>query len=430
MISYNEAIGSVRHYDDNGYLYVEKSPVLKAGVLEYLGSEIMDSDGLVDGVKVDPEKIYKVFLPIEELEKAKDTFNLKPITDDHKWLGVDGDDAKKYQQGMTGEKSFIEDGMLYVPLVFTGNEIINDIENGKVELSASYTNSLKKSDNPEYDFIAMDYTGNHIALVDRGRCGSNVRVLNSKINKQEDLMPKKVKNEAILKVNGKEIDLEKFFEEEATEETEGGEAIHDDSISQNEDKRKLIDEIGGILKTAGVDEEVIRTVIEKAEALSYEPSEASEADNECKAENEDEEKVDNSEEEVVEEKKEEVENEDVVEEKEEEKEEIKSENSYSKIYNKALETIKASLKAEEEDKRKAYNSASQILGDFNAYGMTAKEMLVKALNHAGISVDGKETDAELQAMLKVCNSRSRIDNSFSYDIGIEGQEEHEFTNIK
>lgn len=429
MISYNEAIGSVRHYDDNGYLYVEKSPVLKAGVLEYLGSEIMDADGLVDGVKVDPDKIYKVFLPIEELEKAKDTFNLKPITDDHKWLGVDGDDAKKYQQGMTGEKSFIEDGMLYVPLVFTGNEIINDIENGKVELSASYTNSLKKSDNPDYDFIAMDYTGNHIALVDRGRCGSNVRVLNSKINKQEDLMPnKKVKNEAILKVNGKEIDLEKFFEEEAKEEV-GGEAPHEESISQNEDKRKLIDEIGGILKTAGVDEEVIRTVMQKAEELSYEPSETSEADNECKAENEDEEKVDNSEEEVVEEKKEEVENEEV-EEKEEEKKEIKSENSYSKIYNKALSTIKASLKAEEEAKRKAYNSASQILGDFNAYGMTAKDMLIKALNHAGVPVDGKETDAELQAMLKVCNSRSRIDNSFSYDIGIEGQEEHEFTNIK
>ena len=425
MISYNEAIGSVRHYDDNGYLYIDKSPVLKAGVLEYLGSEIMDADGTVDGVKVEKDKIYKVYLPIEELEKAKDTFNLKPITDDHTWLGVEGEDAKDYQQGMTGEKSFIEDGMLYVPLVFTGKEIIDDVENGKVELSASYTNSLEKSDSPEYDFIARDYAGNHIALVDRGRCGSNVRVLNSKINKQEDLMPKKVKNEAILRVNGKEIDLEKFFEEEATEETEGGEAIHDDSISQNEDKRKLIDEIGGILKDAGVDEELIRTVIEKAEKLSYEPSEASDVDNEEeKVENECGDKVEN-EDEVVEEKKEEekkVENED-------EDDKVKSENSYSKIYNKALDTIKASLKAEEDAKKKAYNSASQVLGDFNAYGMTARDMLVKALNHAGVSVSGEESDGELQAMLKVCNSRSRIDNSFSYGIE-DSMEEHEFTNIK
>lgn len=410
IISYNSAIGSVRHYDDNGYLYVEKSPVLKSGVLEYLGSEIMDIDGLVDGVKVDPDKIYKVFLPLEELEKAKDTFNLKPITDDHKWLGNDGEDAKKYQEGSTGEKSFIEDGLLYIPMVFTGKKIIKDIENGKVELSASYTNNLRKSDNPDYDFIASDYTGNHIALVDRGRCGNSVRVLNSKINKQEDFMPK-TKNEAILRVNGKEIDLEKFIAEEAKEKI-GGEKPHEDSISQNEDKRKLIDEIGGICKSAGMSEEDIRTVIGKVEKLSYDPSETSETDNECGVDGDEKAKNDGEE----------------VEEKKEEK--VISENSYSKIYNKALETIKASLKADEEDKKRAYNSASIELGDFNAYGMTAKEMLVKALNHAGVSISGKESEAELHAMLKVCNSRSRIDNSFSYDISSEGMEEHEFSNIK
>ena len=61
--------------------------------------------------------------------------------------------------------------------------------------------------------------------------------------------------------------------------------------------------------------------------------------------------------------------------------------------------------------------------------MTARDMLVKALNHAGVSVSGEESDGELQAMLKVCNSRSRIDNSFSYGIE-DSMEEHEFTNIK
>lgn len=418
MRCYNN-LGSVRHYDDNGYLYVDKSPVLKAGILEYLGSEISDDKGEVDGVKVEQDKIYKVYLPIEELEKAKDTFNLKPITDDHTWLGNEGEDPKEYQQGMTGDKSFIEDGMLYVPLVFTGKEIIEDVENGKVELSASYTNELKKSDNPEYDFIAMDYTGNHIALVDRGRCGSNVRVLNSQFNTTEDLMPKKMKNEAILEIDGKRINLDKFFEEEA-QEKDNGEELHDESISQNEDKRKLIDEIGGICKSAGMDEEMIRTVIEKAEKLSYEPSETSEVDNAC-GENE-EPKVENEEvEEKVEEK---VENEEVVEE-----EKTKAENSFEKVYNKAMEDFKATMKVEEEAKRQAYNTASQILGDFNAYGMSAKDMLVKALNSAGISTNGDESEKELNAMLKVCNSRSRIDNSFDYSVSNANEKEYEF-NIK
>ena len=54
---------------------------------------------------------------------------------------------------------------------------------------------------------------------------------------------------------------------------------------ENEDKRKIIDEIGGILK-GKVDEEVWRTVIGKLEKVAYNPSETDKADN--KAKNEDE----------------------------------------------------------------------------------------------------------------------------------------------
>lgn len=53
----------------------------------------------------------------------------------------------------------------------------------------------------------------------------------------------------------------------------------------NEDKRKLIDEIGGILK-GKVDEEIWRTIIGKIEKLSYEKSEAGTADNKAKNEGE------------------------------------------------------------------------------------------------------------------------------------------------
>lgn len=58
--------------------------------------------------------------------------------------------------------------------------------------------------------------------------------------------------------------------------------------AEKTDKRKLIDEIGGILKSAGADDEIIRTVIKKCEELSYEKSEAGTADNK-KAKNADEE---------------------------------------------------------------------------------------------------------------------------------------------
>ena len=90
---------------------------------------------------------------------------------------------------------------------------------------------------------------------------------------------------------------------------------------KNEDKRKLIDEIGGILE-GKVDDEIIRTVIKKAEELSYEPSEDDKADNK-KAKNEEDKK---DEEEAKnkcknEEDEEKVEDE---EEKEDKKEEVKN----------------------------------------------------------------------------------------------------------
>lgn len=49
---------------------------------------------------------------------------------------------------------------------------------------------------------------------------------------------------------------------------------------KNEDKRKLIDEVGGILK-GKVDDEIIKTIIKKMEEASYEPSEDDKADNEA-----------------------------------------------------------------------------------------------------------------------------------------------------
>lgn len=63
--------------------------------------------------------------------------------------------------------------------------------------------------------------------------------------------------------------------------TSDNEKDDDDTKADNEktDKRKLIDEVGGILK-GKVDDEIIRTVMKKMEEASYNPSERDKADNE------------------------------------------------------------------------------------------------------------------------------------------------------
>ena len=69
-------------------------------------------------------------------------------------------------------------------------------------------------------------------------------------------------------------------------ENDKGEDMDNTIENEKVDKRKLIDEVAGIMKSAGADDEKIRTAIAKMEKLAYDKSEAGTADNECDDEEE------------------------------------------------------------------------------------------------------------------------------------------------
>lgn len=380
----NEA--SHRSYDDNGFLTVDKSPILSTDVLQYLGKEFGVDE--VAGVKIEPDKIYTVRIPREELEKAAKSFELLPIVDGHQWLsgGLNDGDAKKYQEGTTGSDAYVDnDGKLFVPLKFTGKGILEHLKEGVEELSASYSHDLRLDDTGQADFVAVNITGNHVALVERGRCGSGVRVFNN--NEVEKM---KTKNEIALLVDGKKIDLAKFFAEEQQEE-----AHQDGSISENDgeiDKRAVIDEIGGILKDKGLDDEIIRTVIGLAEKLSCDKSEAGTSDNECDSENED----------APDEK---TKNEDATEGEEQPKQ--KSENAAMLI-----SALKKEMAENNAALRRAYNSAVALTGeDFPAIGLSVRQIYEHALKSRKIETSNRSV-AELAAICETLKS-VRVDNSFT-----------------
>ena len=210
----------------------------------------------------------------------------------------------------------------------------------------------------------------------------------------------KSKNEMKLVIDGKEIDLAKFFEQEKGEEAHEGTGAITDTENDSVDKRALIDEIGGILK-GKVDDEIIRTIMEKCEKLSYNGSEDSHSDNEVPQDGDKAPKDDDA-----------------------SKVDTETENgckamNYDAVYSK----ISNALAKQESDKKRAYNAAAKIIGEFNPFGMTEKEILVKALNHMGIATD-KESVGEMYAMLKVCNSAAaKVDNGFDY--GVAGEDELE-----
>ena len=380
----NEA--SHRSYDDNGFLTVDKSPILSTDVLQYLGKEFGTDEAA--GVKIEPDKIYKVRIPREELEKAAKSFELLPIVDGHQWLsgGLNDGDAKKYQEGTTGSGAYVDnDGKLFVPLKFTGKGILEHLKEGVEELSASYSHDLRLDDTGQADFVAVNITGNHVALVERGRCGSGVRVFNN--NEVEQM---KTKNEIALLVDGKKIDLAKFFAEEQQEE-----AHQDGSISENGgeiDKRAVIDEIGGILKDKGLDEEIIRTVIGLAEKLSYDKSEAGTSDNECGTKNEDAPEG-LSENEAPDEG--------------EEQPKQKAENAAMLI-----SALKKEMAENNAALRRAYNSAVALTGeDFPAIGLSVRQIYEHALKSRKIETSNRSV-AELAAICETLKS-VRVDNSFT-----------------
>ena len=125
--------------------------------------------------------------------------------------------------------------------------------------------------------------------------------------------------------------------------------------NEKDDKRKLIDEVAGMMKSAGADDELIRTAIAKMEKIAYEKSEADTADNNCK----------NEKEEVKEEMKEEKEGDkaEPLEEKEEEKDEKEDE------FKKEKEIVKNSsdendTSAIDKTKEIVYNSNSTVKSSY------------------------------------------------------------------
>ena len=135
----------------------------------------------------------------------------------------------------------------------------------------------------------------------------------------------------------------------------------------NEDKRKLIDEVGGILKDK-VDEELWRTVVGKLEKIAYEPSEDSKTDNEddkkeaknkCKNEEDKEEKEEKEKVEDKEDKEEDpTKNKDDEEEDEEKTENKKVKNSMKDF------VMGGSNKVEE---KSLYTSRAKRLEEGNKY---------------------------------------------------------------
>lgn len=378
MLRINDAKSSAREKDANGYLIIKNNPIAKAGVFDYLESEVK-KDGSQD-------KVVKVLRSFEDLEAKKDKFAKKPIVFGHQWVGEQTD---LVAGAIVGEVT-ANYPYLYADLIIYSQELIKAIEdNAIVELSPAYDLNLINQGgiyNGESYELQQDLLNvNHLAVVREGRSGSDLRVLDSKNKGVKDMEFLELLTKSLKRVMDENPEMEK----EVTK-------------AKDEDKRELIREIVAIAGKPndafkGGEDEKFDEIIKLLEKVAYNPSEADKAKDEEK--------------EVV------------VEKKEQEVEPVKKEGGgtemseklenvaevlagIEKLMDAKIEALKTSQARAQDEKTKAYAEVSKIVGAFNTDGLGATEIYAKGYEYLSNQKLAEGLDAKSAFMIKAQDMRT------------------------
>lgn len=174
---------SVRTYDQDGRLHVEVTPISKANVCPYLGSEIPDAGTL----GLDAQRMYRLLRDPAELARAAPTFNGIPLIDAFDETGREHVQVsasvprKELVVGSTGSDAVFDAPYLKNSLVVWDAKAIHGIEDEtRREISSAYYYRADMTpgtwEGEAYDGVMRDIRGTHIALVRAGRAGPDVAV--------------------------------------------------------------------------------------------------------------------------------------------------------------------------------------------------------------------------------------------------------------
>jgi hypothetical protein len=171
---------SLRHFDVDGRMHVERCNLSKANVCPYFGREIPGFEAL----GLDPNAIYKMYRDPEELKKGAQTFRGLQLLLLH--TGVNAEDPKtEVTVGCIGsDVEFVAPYLVGSLSVWTaeGIKLIESKRQAQLSCSYRYTPDMTAGHTPEgvaFDGIMRDIMGNHVALVEQGRAGPDVYVSDS-----------------------------------------------------------------------------------------------------------------------------------------------------------------------------------------------------------------------------------------------------------
>lgn len=158
-----------------GYLICLNVPIARTGSQQYLRSELGllngDTNSIVDVMRTEAE----VFAPATIA-----SFEGKPVTDDHPPVSVTAENIVAYGNGHaqnirrgTGEES----DLLLADLVINAPKLIQEIQNGRREISCGYDCEYMQDEQGR--LYQSSIRGNHVAVVPAGRAGHRVAIKDS-----------------------------------------------------------------------------------------------------------------------------------------------------------------------------------------------------------------------------------------------------------
>lgn len=370
-----------REKDCNGFLHVALCNITKEQVVPYYGREIPNYKEL--GFL--PDEIYYGYRPADELKKGAETFNNLPLLDKHIEDGAEKEDAKKHRVGSLGDKVKFNAPYLQNSLIVYDQKAIDKIEDGtQKELSCAYRyEPIKQSGEfggQRYDFVMTNIRGNHVALVEEGRAGSDVVVADENtIKNGEKAMAEEIKKAPEVEVKNEEAEKKPL------------------TADAEIDKRKAIDEIGGMLK-GKVDDELWRTIIGKIEELSYNDSEDGTNDEEPKDEDKEEDDLKSKFFDLKDKKAEDKCA------KDEDEEDAKKEEDFKAAMDSAVVSAKAQVR---DHFKKMADAVNEVKGIVNIPDMfafdSADDIYKKALEVSGIDCKGC---SDYRGMVRVLRARN------------------------
>lgn len=168
---YGDQISPNQTVTPEGYLICRNVPISRVGWYEYLGREI----GLTD----EPEKLVQVYRGPEEVfhPAAIASFEGKVLTDEHPPENVTVGNNSQYSKGTVTnvrQGKGADNDLLLADLVAYDDFLIQEIQNGKREVSCGYDLIYEPIENGAYKQTQI--RGNHVAVVSKGRAGNRVRI--------------------------------------------------------------------------------------------------------------------------------------------------------------------------------------------------------------------------------------------------------------